>query len=230
MKTTIVIFKKQMADTLKNKEILIQFIMFPIITIIMEKVIVMEGMPENFFAKMFSAMYMGMAPLIATAAIIAEEKEKNTLRVLMMSDVRPVQYLLGVGSYVWLLCMIGAAVIALSTGFQGKQLLIYMCAMGFGNMVSIIVGAAIGMFARNQMMATSVVMPVMLVLSFLPMLAMFNKKLEIAANFFYTRQIQMFMNGPEYDMIESRGILIVLCNMIVALVLFLAAYKKNGLE
>lgn len=86
------------------------------------------------------------------------------------------------------------------------------------------------MFARNQMMATSVVMPVMLVLSFLPMLAMFNKKLEIAANFFYTRQIQMFMNGPEYDMIESRGILIVLCNMIVASVLFVAAYKKNGLE
>ena len=124
MKTTTVIFKKQMADTLKNKEILIQFIMFPIITIIMEKVIVMEGMPEYFFAKMFSAMYMGMAPLIATAAIIAEEKEKNTLRVLMMSDVRPVQYLLGVGSYVWLLCMIGAAVIAFSTGFQGKQLLI----------------------------------------------------------------------------------------------------------
>ena len=54
--------------------------------------------------------------------------------------------------------------------------------------------------------------------------------MEIAANFFYTRQIQMFMNGPEYDMIESRGILIVLCNMIVASVLFVAAYKKNGLE
>ena len=230
MKTTTVIFKKQMVDTLKNKEILIQFIMFPIITIIMENVISIEGMPDYFFAKMFSAMYMGMAPLIATAAIIAEEKEKNTLRVLMMSDVKPVQYLLGVGSYVWLLCMIGAAVIAVSTGFQGKQLLFYMCAMGFGNTVSIVVGAAVGMFARNQMMATSVVMPVMLVLAFLPMLAMFNKTLEKVAYFFYTRQIQMFMNGPEYDMIESRGILIVLCNLIVASVLFLVAYRKNGLE
>ena len=59
---------------------------------------------------------------------------------------------------------------------------------------------------------------------------MFNKTLEKVAYFFYTRQIQVFMNGPEYDMIEGRGILIVLCNMIVALVLFLAAYKKNGLE
>ena len=230
MKTTAVILKKQIIDTLKNKEILIQFIIFPVITIIMENFVVVDGLPEYYFARMFSAMYVGMAPLIATAAIIAEEKERNTLRVLMMSDVKPVQYLLGVGSYVWILCMLGSAVIAASAGFAGEQLFVYMTAMCAGIIVSIILGAAIGMFAKNQMMATSVVMPLMLVLAFLPMLALFNETIEKISGFLYTRQIQLFMNELEYGMIEMKSVLVVLVNVAVAIVLFFAAYRKNGLE
>ena len=101
MKNIIVIIKKQIKDTIKNKTVLIQFILFPILTIIMENAIKMDGMPEMFFTKLFSIMYIGMAPLTAMAAIISEEKEKNTLRVLMMANVKPWQYLVGVGVYVW---------------------------------------------------------------------------------------------------------------------------------
>ena len=100
MRNTLIIIKKQLMDTLKNKTILIQFILFPVMTLIMENTVRLEGMPELFFAKLFSIMYMGMAPLTATAAIISEEKEKNTLRVLMMANVAPWQYLAGVGIYV----------------------------------------------------------------------------------------------------------------------------------
>ena len=56
-----------------------------------------EGMPPDFFVNMFAVMYIGMAPLVAMSAIISEEKEKNTLRVLMMADVTPGQYLAGTG-------------------------------------------------------------------------------------------------------------------------------------
>ena len=56
MKNSAAIFEKQIKDTLKNKEILIQFIMFPILALIMEKAIKIEGMPPHFFANMFSAM------------------------------------------------------------------------------------------------------------------------------------------------------------------------------
>ena len=74
----IAIFKKQMKDTLKNKTVLIQFVMFPILTVIMNNAIKIEGMPKNFFVSMFAAMYVGMAPLTSISAIIAEEKEQNT--------------------------------------------------------------------------------------------------------------------------------------------------------
>ena len=105
MKNSMIVFKKQLIDTLKNKTVLIQFILFPAMTLIMENTVKMEGMPELFFTKLFSVMYMGMAPVTSMAAVISEEKEKNTLRVLMMANVKPVEYLLGVGVYVWLICM-----------------------------------------------------------------------------------------------------------------------------
>lgn len=76
MKNIIAIFQKQIKDTLKNKSVLIEFLIFPIMSIIMEYSIHIEGMPEHFFANMFAAMYVGMAPLVAMSAIISEEKEK----------------------------------------------------------------------------------------------------------------------------------------------------------
>ena len=69
---------KELKDTIKNKTILIQFLMFPCMTIIMESAISIEGMPEHFFINLFSSMYIGMAPLTSVASIISEEKEKNT--------------------------------------------------------------------------------------------------------------------------------------------------------
>ena len=157
MRNIIIIIKKQLKDTLKNKTILIQFILFPIMTLIMEYAITLDGMPELFFTKLFSIMYIGMAPLTSVAAIISEEKEKNTLRVLMMSNVKPWQYLTGVGLYVWLICMVGAGVMA--TRLDLEAIAFYMCIMGIGFAISIIAGACIGIYSKNQMSATSLVIP-----------------------------------------------------------------------
>ena len=87
MRNAGIVFKKELMDTLKNKTVLIQFIMFPLMTLVMENAISIPDMPEYFFTKLFAVMYMGMAPLTSAASIIAEEKEKNTLRVLMMANV-----------------------------------------------------------------------------------------------------------------------------------------------
>lgn len=48
MSNIIAVMKKQLKDTLKNKTVFIQFIMFPVLTIIMNRAITIDGMPENF--------------------------------------------------------------------------------------------------------------------------------------------------------------------------------------
>ena len=222
------IFKKQIKDTFKNKTVLIQFVMFPMMTLIMEHCIDIPDMPELFFTKLFAIMYMGMAPLTSVASIIAEEKEKNTLRVLMMANVKPWEYLTGVGLYVWTLCMAGAGVMA--TGLPAENIPFFLTIMAAGFAVSIVMGACIGIFSANQMVATSLFMPVMLVFSFAPMLALFNDKIEKVAGIFYTQQLRILLNKMTFDGIKSETVLVVVVNAALALGLFFAAFRKKGLE
>ena len=163
MRNIIAIFQKQVKETFKNKTIFIQFIMFPIMAIIMENAIEIANMPENYFVNLFASMYIGMAPLTSMASIMSEEKEKNTLRVLMMSQVKPMQYLIGTGSYIWAICMVGACVFGVTGTYEGKELAVFIGIMAAGILASLLIGAAIGTWSRNQMSATSLTMPIMFV-------------------------------------------------------------------
>lgn len=229
MTNILAILKKQLKDTFKNKEILIQFILFPVIAIIMENAINIEGMAERFFVTLFATMYIGMAPLTSMAAIIAEEKEKNTLRVLMLSNVKPVEYLTGTGSYIWLICMLGAVVFAVTGKYEGKAFWIFLAVMAVGILASLLIGAVIGTFSRNQMMATSITVPVMMVFAFLPMLSMFNETIAKVAKFTYSQQINLLISQVENMKLESTNVVVIAFNVILAAVLFGYSYKKSGL-
>ena len=228
MRNIGVIIKKQVKDTIKNKTVLIQFVMFPVLTLIFENVINIPDMPELFFTKLFSVMYMGMAPLTAVAAIIAEEKEKNTLRVLTMANVKPWEYLAGIGIYVWTICMAGAGVMA--TTLPSEDIPFYLGVMAAGFIISIAVGACIGVIASNQMAATSMSLPVMLIFSFMPMLAMFNDKIEKIATVFYTQQIRELLGNMSFDGMKTETMFVVAINALLALAIFFVAFKRKGLE
>lgn len=226
MNNIAAVFKKQIKDTLKNKTVFIQFIMFPLLTLIMNNAIKIDGMPENFFVNMFASMYIGMAPLTSIAAVIAEEKEKNTLRVLLMSNVKPYEYLLGIGSYIWLACMTGACIICFAGNYSTHERLVFMVIMAVGILTSLMIGAAIGIWSRTQMMATSVTVPVMMVFSFAPMLSMFNANVEKIAKFTYSVQISNMMNQLEAFQLGIDTIVIIAVNMLIFAVLFIMTYKK----
>ena len=102
--------------------------------------------------------------------------------------------------------------------------------MAAGFIISIAVGACVGIFAPNQMVSTSLVMPVMLIFSFAPMLAMFNDKIERIARIFYTQQIRVLLNNMTFDGIKPDSVVIVAVNAALAIILFFAAFKRKGLE
>ena len=202
--------------------------MFPVL--IMEKFVNVEGMPDHYFTNLFGVMFIGMAPLTSTAAIIAEEKEKNTLRALLMSNVKPWEYIVGVGVYIWCICMVGAGAIGYAGGHTGEMYAKFMVIMGIGILVSMLMGAAIGTWSKTQMQATSVTVPVMMIFSFLPMLAMFHDGIEKVARVTYSQQIQTLMNQLGTAEIKFEQVGVICANMLVAVVVFALAYKKCGLE
>lgn len=230
MKHITAILWKQIKDTFKNKTLLIQFVMFPAMTLIMENLVKMDDMPAHYFTNLFGVMYIGMAPLTSMASIISEEKEKNTLRALLMSNVKPGEYLIGVGLYIWCICMIGAGVIGYAGGYTGAAYGEFMLVMGIGILVSLLIGAAIGTWSKSQMMATSLTVPVMMVFSFLPMLAMFNETIEKVARFTYSQQIYVLINQLESANFTGEQVGVILANMLVAIVAFVYAFRRSGLE
>ncbi|MBQ7612447.1 MAG: ABC transporter permease [Spirochaetaceae bacterium] len=245
MTNSFTVFYKQIIDTLKNKTVLIQFLMFPLMTLIMNNAINIEGLSENYFVELFSSMFIGMAPLVVSCAIVAEEKENGTLLALNMSGVRPLEYLLGVGSYVWLSCMLGGVVMSLSGNYATHQRIAFLLVMAVGICISLILGTSIGIVSRSQMQATSLSVPMMMVFSFLPMISMFNEQVKKLAHYTYTYQLQTLLSciGSTDRLSTSSGIsisslllenkeslLILGANFIVVLCFFIFTYKKNGLD
>ena len=92
------IIRKQLKDTFRNKPTLVQFVMFPAIAAILTLSAGEFELPKRYFVNLFSVMYVCMAPILILSAIISEEKEKGSLRMLMMSNVKPMEYLLGIGA------------------------------------------------------------------------------------------------------------------------------------
>ena len=230
MKNIKAVFLKQLSDTLKNKMVLIQFLMFPMLVIIMENAIKIDDMPEHFFAKLFAVMFVGMAPLTSMSSIIAEEKEKNTLRVLMMSNVKPAEYLVGVGVYIFMMCSFGTAVFAAVGGYSGADLVLFIGVMSVGIILSELTGAVIGVFSSNQMTATSISVPVMMIFSFLPMLSMFNDTIKTAARVTYSQQLSELINGIGTAAVSAESVIVISINLALAAALFTLAYRRKGLE
>ena len=229
MNNIFAIFKKQLKDTIKNKTVLIQFVMLPVLTVIMNNAVKIEGMPDNFFVNLFAAMFIGMAPLTSIASVISEEKETNTLKVLVMSDVKPYEYLLGTSSYIWLMCMLGSAVMCAAGNYTYKEAALFMCIMAAGILVSMLIGAAIGVSSKTQMTAISVTVPVMMIFSFLPMLSMFNSSIEKIARFTYSEQVSRLLGNIGSLQIDTKSLLIIGANMVVFLLIFIFSYRKKGL-
>lgn len=92
------------------------------------------------------------------------------------------------------------------------------------------IGAVIGIFSKNQMTATSLTIPIMMIFSFIPMLSMFNQNIKKFAGIIYSQQISDVINHIGISEISVKSIIVIAINFIFGLALFTIAYKKKGLE
>jgi len=223
-------FKKQFLDTMKNRLILIQFIIMPVMAFLLTELVAKgsDEIPDSMFVTMFAAIFVGMGPLLTTSGAIAEDRERKSLRFLVMAGVRQHEYLLGVGGFVLLVCTIISVFFGLIGGFQGAELIKFILILIFGSATSIVLGATIGIFSKNQQAATAISVPVFMIFAFCPMIAQFNESVERIASVLYTQQINAIVN--DISMSVLKPYLIILANLAVFAVLFSLAYKQKGLK
>ncbi|MDR1689069.1 MAG: ABC transporter permease [Clostridiales bacterium] len=230
MRSVKAIFKKQIYDTFKNKMILVQFILFPVLAAIMTELVAKadENIPNSMFVTMFGAMFAGMTLLIFMTGVISEDAENKSTRLLVMAGVKPHEYLIGVSGAAIILSVLVITAFGFIGGFSGTDFLKFTSVLMLGSIASLLIGASVGMLMKNQQAAVAVATPVAMLFAFCPMLANFNEDIKYFTWFFYTRQIDIVVNNFSADYVTA--VLTILGNIAVFLVLFTVAYKVKGLR
>jgi len=230
MRSTQAIFIKQLRDIFKNRMVLIQFIVFPLIAFVFTEVVAKpnDSISNNMFVTIFAGIYAGMTILTTTAGMISEDRERKSMRFLVMAGVKPHQYMLGIGGVMMVMSLLVSVVFGFMGGFYGMDFVKFVAALMLGAIASVLLGAAIGIVSKNQQAATAMAMPLGMLLGFTPMLAMFNETVKKYASVFYTMQVDVLVNDFAASFMKSA--FVILANAVVFAVLFTVAYKVKGLR
>lgn len=225
------LFQKQIKDVLKNMPVLILFFVYPCIAAVMTSAMSDPVGTGSFFISIFATMHCVFTPIVATTSIIAEEKEKNTLRVLIMSNVTLREYLTSIGGFILIATLItGSSFLFINNTAVTPTSLLSLPMLGttglivFGSLVSVIVGACIGLFSKNTAASSGLAVPLAMVFAFLPMLANFNKGIEAVSKFTYSQQISYLFAGKPITLF---GIAVLCINFIVLIVISSVLFKKS---
>lgn len=220
-----VLFRTRVKDTLKNMEVLLLFFIFPVIALIIQKTMgVSAGMGGAFFIGVFGVMHCAFAPTMVMASLVAEEKEKHTLKVLLFANVSLREYLISTGGFVCLVTMLTSGIFLASGGIEIERIPLFLLYMCIGSIVSVLLGGCIGFYADSHTAANGIAVPIGMIFAFLPMLASFNEGIRKVADYTYGQQVGMILSGSD---ISIRGNIIIAANMLLFIVLAFFLYKRN---
>ena len=149
--------------------------------------------------------------------------------MLMMSNVKPMEYLLGIGVYVFVLCMAGVLFMGLLGKFSLQELWMFLLLNACGILISSVIGALIGVVSDNQTAASGLSVPAMLLTSFIPMLSMFNASIRNVGKFLYSQQIYEQINNSSTIVLSAQSFVVILINFALVLVLYVYMYRKKQL-
>ncbi len=232
MRSVKAIFKKQAKDTYKNMSTLMQFIVYPAVAFAFS--MLMGDIKNLSVPNMMASIFVGMGIVIIVAGVIAEDKENKSLRFLVMAGVKPTTYLLGIGSFIFLVSLVPSVAFSLINKFYGQEFWLYMALMMSGVLASILLGAIVGILSKNQQAATGMAMPIAMILGFGPMLAQFNEVVKKIFSIFYTQQLNVvsgcIMTGHELGTVIWKSFATMWINIAILVVLFVFSFTKKGLK
>ena len=172
--------------------------------------------------------------LYVTALLLAEEKEKNTLRVLMTSSVRGIEYFLGTVFPIFIEVEIINVILALLFGVTMSPYvwIIYLLMTSLATLSCTMIGMIFGIFAKNQMNTSSIITPAVIILMLIPMFSELLPFMKVISECLFTGIVMNVINKLSYANISVSLIqwCILSSECIITLLLFLILYKRNGFE
>jgi len=224
------VFKKQMMDTAYNRGTLILFLAYPLLTgIITFAASNSSAALKASLVIYMASLYTGIMPMLSINTIIREDINSNSLRMLIMSTVKPFEYLIGINAFTLFIAMIAAFIFGLLGGFGGFELLLFTGILMAGMITTLLLGSAMAMQGASNMGAGSLIIIVSLLNGLIPVFGMLNKSVLKISQFLYIQQISGLLGdlfGNFYGNLWYR-FLIIGVNFAAFLILFIVSYKKS---
>lgn len=145
---------------------------------------------------------LAMVTAFVQSCLIAEEKESNTLRSLMMSPASIADILIGKSSLVFAISAVVLAVTIYLLGYKPANIAVLVLALVVSILFYIAVGTICGLFTKTVMEASVAALPVIAILSFGPMALGLSEKYPIAgiAEWLPSAQLILLAQGLETAM------------------------------
>jgi len=109
-----------------------------------------------------------MLPSFAQACLIAEEKERNTLRSLMMTPATTMDVLVGKSTLVFVMSFVILAIATFLFGYEPANLWAFVAAIILSIILYTAAGTISGLFSRTVLEASFSIIPVLIVFTALP--------------------------------------------------------------
>lgn len=223
---------KEMKDMLKNINVFGMCLLPLILAILYSQMISGDGRTNilSLFLIMNSCMIIPMV----MAMLIAEEKEKNTMRTLMLSTVSPLEFLTSKAIVTWVTAAITNLGIFLALEVDTKYILAYLVVAILLSTSMILMGAVVGILSKDLMSSGINGMPIILLFFVIPSLASKNKTLEKITDFLPTYHSELLfskiMKGDNILLTGRLDFLVLLIWILIAGLSFIVIFKRKRLD
>lgn len=228
--------KKEMKDLPKNINVSLMCLLPLVLVVLLSN---MQGNNPNSQMGGFDLLVLGvnmnlvMVSTFAISMLIAEEKEKNTMRTLMLSSVTPAEFLAGKAIVMFLFAFATNIAIFFVTGMELLLLGHYVIWSIVVTIIMMEIGGIIGLIAKNQMSTSVLGVPVIFAFMLIPLLARANDGFEkIAAllpNYNLGSVLENIMLGDGYAHLSYKPFIIFAWFVLMSGA-FIYTYHKNSLD
>lgn len=225
------IFIKDYKEFSRNYSISI-ILIFPIVFALLYR---SDDPSQTFMTAFVLNFSFAMLTSFMQACLIAEEKEKNTLRSLMMTPASIFDVLLGKSALVFALSAVILAVTVYILGYNPDNLIVFIIAMALSIILYTALGTICGLFSKSVMEASLAVFPVLILFTGSQFGLMFEDRFPFLAilQYFPSAQLTNLLTlmQTDYqlaDTFESLGITLIWT--IAITILSVVLYKKRLMD
>lgn len=236
MKHCGTLFQKDFKDYLQNKNALLM-ILLPLFFALLYSMIFTDtenAMPPMYLLTMTVSMSLCLLPTATLSMSIAEEREKNTLRTLVLSGVTAIEFLLSKALACLLVMTVVNTAIFFLVGAELAAFPAFLLITTLAGLCLEFLGGVIGLAARDQMATGTISAPLMLLFMIPAVMASINPFVEAVARFTPVyAALQLFGLQTQHMLFGADGLWffgVLLGWALLSLGAFVIVYKKRGVD